>query len=116
MVWTTIIAVLVALGRYLFSYLSWGGLRDSFTVVVGAATVYGIAAVLNLWCFLGSRLSAAKSLIVIGFLTIGCIVNYYLLGDWLFSVVLLVNEVIFAAYLMLLRSSGLRFVKRVTAR
>jgi hypothetical protein len=117
LIWTTVAAILVAIGQALFKYSenNNAGRIDEYLMILGLSISLAIATVVNIWALFGNQVTALKLLTVV-LMTFGSAASCYWLYSmqvWFFAMIAIANQFVVVALMLALRKSGYRFVKRL---
>ncbi|TWU06230.1 hypothetical protein [Stieleria varia] len=112
MIWTAVAAIAAPIVKWLWDWFPGFGRLRGTEMVIGLGLMFAVATLLNVWCFLGRRVSALRvSVVAVGVaLTAGGI--RLLSPEVVFASSIASDEVVFATFALLLRGAGVRFVKR----
>lgn len=113
MIWTTVVAVLLTIGRALIGpdILS---VQREFKLIFAISFGMATATVVNVWAMHGQQITSTKIVVVTIFTILAAAITAFAMDDspWFFPLVLLVCESLVMGLMYCLRQEGYRFVKR----
>ena len=112
MVWTTIAAALIVIGKTMFrGELGLGNSEWRLVTIVGSSLA--VVTVINIWAILGNRITGFKVAIILLLSCLAIFANALVFPEqiWFFPSVFLLCETITLSLLYCLRSDGYRLVK-----
>ena len=110
LIWTTSIAISLAIGRWLFTSETDIGI-DRLSIIVTLTATHVVTCMVAVWAFLGDRMSVERIvafMIVVVLATL--VTNQFAAGDWQWSFMTPLSQLPIVATLYFLRLQDYRFV------